>query len=700
MSFIQKTLQYGEHQLVLETGIIARQATASVIVSLGDTMVLVTVVAGAGPSKMQGFLPLRVDYQERYYSAGKIPGGFFKREGRPTERETLIARLMDRPIRPLFAKGFSSDIQVVATVLSLDPSIDADIPALIGASAALTLSGLPFNGPMGAARIGYKNGQYILNPSQAQLKESELDLVIAGTKRSVLMVESEAHELSEAIMLGAVNFGHKAYQSVIQAIEELAQTEGATKPAHDWKPVVEDTLLAEQVKRLAEQDTIAAYQIHEKGARALQLKAIRETVLEALATAEHAEDRKVQVEKIIEKIDRAVVRGRILDGQPRIDGRDFKTIRPINGKAGFLKRVHGSALFTRGETQAIVALTMGSGKDAQLIDSPLGEYKDPFMLHYNFPPYSVGEIGMMGSPKRREIGHGMLAKRAMRAVLPKEYPYVLRIVSEITESNGSSSMATVCGASLALMDAGVPLKSAVAGIAMGLIKEGDRFQVLSDILGDEDHLGDMDFKVAGTHLGVTALQMDIKIDGITEAIMEVALEQAKVGRQHILGVMDQILPAPRGQTSAYAPQIITLKINPEKIREVIGKGGSVIRALTDNTGVTVDISDDGTIQIAAVDRAAAETVCRRIAGIVEEPEIGRIYEGTVARIVDFGAFVTFLPGRDGLVHISQITDDRVESVSDVLSEGQLVKVRVLEIDRQGRVRLSIKAAHGEYDANS
>jgi len=700
VSLIKKTLQYGEHVLVLETGLVARQATASVMVSLGDTMVLVTVVAGAGPSKMQGCLPLRVDYQERYYSAGKIPGGFFKREGRPTERETLIARLMDRPIRPLFAKGFSSDIQVVATVLSLDPSIDADIPALIGASAALTLSGLPFNGPMGAARVGYKNGQYILNPSQTQLKESELDLVIAGTKRSVLMVESEAHELSEAIMLGAVHFGHKAYQAVIQAIEELAQTEGASKPAHDWKPVAEDTLLSEQVKRLAEQDTIAAYQIHEKGARALQLKTIRETVLEALATAEHAEDRKAQVEKIIEKIDRAVVRGRILDGQPRIDGRDFKTIRPINGKAGFLKRVHGSALFTRGETQAIVALTMGTGKDAQLIDSPLGEYKDPFMLHYNFPPYSVGEIGMMGSPKRREIGHGMLAKRAMRAVLPKEYPYVLRIVSEITESNGSSSMATVCGTSLALMDAGVPLKSAVAGIAMGLIKEGDRFQVLSDILGDEDHLGDMDFKVAGTHLGVTALQMDIKIDGITEAIMEVALEQAKVGRQHILGVMDQILPAPRGQTSAYAPQIITLKINPEKIGEVIGKGGSVIRAVTDNTGVTVDISDDGTIQIAAVDRAAAEAICRRIAGIVEEPEIGRIYEGTVARIVDFGAFVTFLPGRDGLVHISQITNDRVEAVSDVLSEGQLVKVRVLEIDRQGRVRLSIKAVDGEYETNA
>ncbi len=699
MSLIKKTLQYGEHTLVLETGLIAKQATASVLVSLGDTVVLVTVVAGQGLSKMQGSLPLRVDYQERYYAAGKIPGGFFKREGRPTERETLIARLMDRPIRPLFAKGFSSDVQVVATVLSLDPNIDADIPALVGASAALRLSGLPVKGPMGAARVGYKDGQYILNPSQSLLKESELDLVVAATHQSVLMVESEAHELSEAIMLGAVSFGHKACQLVIEAIESFAQTEGAAKPSMDWTPVVEDALLSEQVRRLAEQDTIAAYQIHEKGARALRLKTIHDMVVEALATAEH-EERKTEVEKILEKLDRSVVRGRILEGQPRIDGRDFKTIRPISGKAGFLKRVHGSALFTRGETQAIVALTLGTTKDAQLIDSPLGEYKDPFMLHYNFPPYSVGEIGMMGSPKRREIGHGMLAKRGMRAVLPKDYPYVLRIVSEITESNGSSSMATVCGTTLALMDAGVPIKSPVAGIAMGLVKDGDRFQVLSDILGDEDHLGDMDFKVAGTALGVTALQMDIKIDGITEAIMEVALDQAKAGRQHILGVMNQILPASRGQTSAFAPQIITLKINPEKIRDVIGKGGSVIRALTDNTGVTVDINDDGTIQIAAVDRTAAETVCRRIAGIVEEPEIGKIYEGRVARIVDFGAFVTFLPGRDGLVHISEITHERVDSVSDVLSEGESVKVRVLEIDRQGRVRLSIKAVQEDGPAQN
>ena len=702
MAHIKKTLQYGNHELIIETGLIAKQATGSVVVSLGDTMVMVNVVGL--PDKLgslQGSVPLRVDYQERYYSAGKIPGGFFKREGRPTERETLIARLMDRPLRPLFPKGFRSEVQVVATVLSLDPEIDADIPAIIGASAALALSGIPFQGPLAAARVGYHQGKYLLNPGQTALKHSELELIIAGTKSSVLMVESEAKELSEAIMLGAVQFGHDAFQPVLDMIESLAKSAEAKAP-WIWQALVADTTLSEQVKRLAEQETIAAYQVHEKGARVQHLKTIKETVLTALATGEEAADRQVQVEKILEDLDRSIVRNHILDGKARIDGRDAKSIRPITAQAGYLKRVHGSAVFTRGETQAIVALTLGNSKDAQLIDSPLGEYRDPFMLHYNFPPYSVGEIGLVGSPKRREIGHGMLAKRAIRAVLPQidHFPYTMRLVSEITESNGSSSMATVCGASLALMDAGVPIKAPVAGIAMGLIKEGERFQVISDILGDEDHLGDMDFKVAGTANGVTALQMDIKINGITEAIMQVALEQAKAGRLHILGVMQETLGHPRGETSDYAPQIVSFKINPEKIRDVIGKGGCVIRSLTENTGVSVDINDDGTVQIAAVDRAAGEAVRLRIAAIVEEPEIDKIYEGTVVRIVDFGAFVNFLPGRDGLVHISQITDARVEAVTDVLSEGQVVQVKVLEIDRQGRVRLSMRAVLEEVAAGA
>lgn len=689
MRAIKKTIRYGEHTLTLETGIIARQANAAVLVSLDDTTVLVTVV-GLPDSNPQDFLPLRVDYQERAYAAGKIPGGFFKREGRPSERETLICRLIDRPIRPLFPKNFSHEVQIIATVLSLNPEIDSDIPAMIGASAALTLSGIPFNGPMGAARVGYRDGQYMLNPTQSQLDESDLDLVVAGTHSSVLMVESEASELSETVMLGAVMFGHKQFQSVIQLINELKTEAG--KPAWDWKPLPENVELVNQIKETCTADIAAAYKIQDKHDRRQKLKEIETKLLEKLTTAENAETIKTEAKKILHTLESAMVRGHILAGDPRIDGRDTKTIRPIQVSTGLLPRAHGSALFTRGETQAIVVLTAGTGRDAQVIDSPLGEYKDTFMLHYNFPPYSVGEVGQVGSPKRREIGHGMLAKRSIRAILPHEtqFPYVLRIVSEITESNGSSSMATVCGTSLALMDAGVPVKGAVAGIAMGLIKDNNQFKVISDILGDEDHLGDMDFKVAGTTNGVTALQMDIKIDGITEEIMKVALEQAKEGRMHILGIMNQAISAPRAEMSAFAPQIVSFRINPEKIRDVIGKGGATIRSLTDDTGVTVDIQDDGTVQIAAVDKAASDEVRRRIELITADIEIGKVYEGKVVRIAEFGAFVNFLPGKDGLVHISQISDQRIENVTDVLQEGQMVQVKVLEIDRQGRVRLSMK----------
>jgi polyribonucleotide nucleotidyltransferase len=686
---IKKTIRYGEHTLTLETGVIARQANAAVLVSLDDTTVLVTVV-GLPDSNPQDFLPLRVDYQERAYAAGKIPGGFFKREGRPSERETLICRLIDRPIRPLFPKNFSHEVQVIATVLSLNPEIDSDIPAMIGASAALTLSGIPFNGPMGAARVGYRDGQYLLNPTQSQLDESDLDLVVAGTHNSVLMVESEASELSETVMLGAVMFGHKQFQAVIQLINELKTEAG--KPAWDWKPLPENIELVNQVKETCSAEVAAAYKIQDKHDRRLKLKEIETKLLEKLATAENAESLKHEAKKILHQLESSMVRGHILAGDPRIDGRDTKTIRPIQVSTGILPRAHGSALFTRGETQAIVVLTAGTGRDAQVIDSPLGEYKDTFMLHYNFPPYSVGEVGQVGSPKRREIGHGMLAKRSIRAILPHEtqFPYVLRIVSEITESNGSSSMATVCGTSLALMDAGVPVKAAVAGIAMGLIKDNNQFKVISDILGDEDHLGDMDFKVAGTTNGITALQMDIKIDGITEEIMKVALEQAKEGRLHILGIMNQAISAPRAEMSAFAPQIVSFRINPEKIRDVIGKGGATIRSLTDDTGVTVDIQDDGTVQIAAVDKAASDEVRRRIELITADIEIGKVYEGKVVRIAEFGAFVNFLPGKDGLVHISQISDQRINNVTDVLQEGQIVQVKVLEIDRQGRVRLSMK----------
>lgn len=691
MKSIKKTLRYGDHTLVLETGVVARQATASVLVGLDDTTVLVTVVGIPDPTAQLDFLPLRVDYQERSYAAGKIPGGYFRREGRPSERETLISRLIDRPIRPLFAKGFCNEVQIIATVLSLNPEIDSDIPAMIGASAALAISGMPFNGPMGAARVGYKDGKYLLNPTQSQLEDSDLDLVVAGTDTSVLMVESEARELSESIMLGAVMFGHQQFQSIIQVIRELAGDAG--KAAWDWVPATENSELVNQVKAACEKEVGNAYHIHEKTSRMQKLKEIESQMLEKFAGAESAPETKAAVGKILEKLDRQVVRGRIIAGEKRIDGRDTKTVRPILVNTKFLQRAHGSALFTRGETQAIVVVTLGTGRDAQMIDSPFGEYKDTFMLHYNFPPYSVGEIGQVGSPKRREIGHGMLAKRAMRAILPEEtqFPYVLRVVSEITESNGSSSMATVCGASLALMDAGVPVKAAVAGIAMGLIKEDSKFQVLTDILGDEDHLGDMDFKVAGTDKGITALQMDIKIAGITEEIMKVALEQAKTGRLHILSVMNSAIEAPRSEMSEFAPQIISFRINPEKIRDVIGKGGATIRSLTEDTGATVDIQDDGTVQIAAVDKAASEEVRRRIELITAEVEVGQIYEGKVVRIAEFGAFVNFLPGKDGLVHISQITDRRIEHVTDVLQEGQTVTVKVLEIDRQGRVRLSMKA---------
>lgn len=692
MKAIKKTVQYGDHSLTIETGVIARQASGAVLVSLGDTTVLVTVVGIQKSATQQNFLPLRVDYQERAYSAGKIPGGFFKREGRPSERETLISRLIDRPIRPLFPDGFYNDVQVTATVLSLNPQIEADIPALIGTSAALAISGIPFNGPLAAARVGYQDGKYLLNPTQDQMKHSQLDLVVAGTKDSVLMVESEAKELPENVMLEAVMFGHRSFQPVIQAISELAEETGRT--AWEWSPALPNQELVQRIWKASENEVAAAYQIQEKQLRQQRLKEIKDDlVVNFSGETETTAEEKAIIHSTLEELDRSIVRGRILAGEKRIDGRDHQTVRPITIEAGWLPRAHGSALFTRGETQAIVVVTLGTTRDAQVIDSPLGEYKDPFMLHYNFPPYSVGEVGQVGSPKRREIGHGMLAKRAIRGVLPEEgqCPYVLRVVSEITESNGSSSMATVCGTSLALMDAGVPVKAAVAGIAMGLIKEGERFQVITDILGDEDHLGDMDFKVAGTSKGVTALQMDIKINGITEEIMRVALDQAKAGRMHILDVMNHIISAPRGEMSDFAPQIISFKINPEKIREVIGKGGATIRSLTEDNDATVDISDDGTVQIAAVDRKTSEEVRRRIELIIAEAEIGRIYEGKVVRITEFGAFVNFLPGKDGLVHISQITDRRINTVDEVLQEGEVVRVKVLEIDRQGRVRLSIRA---------
>ncbi|MBD9355619.1 polyribonucleotide nucleotidyltransferase [Methylomonas albis] len=692
MNPIRKEFQYGDRLVTLSTGEIARQANGAVMIDVEGTSLLVTVV-GKKEASGGDFFPLTVNYQEKAFAAGKIPGGFFKREGRPSETETLISRLIDRPIRPLFPEGFTNEVQIIATVVSLNPEVDTEIPALLGASAALAVSGLPFNGPLGAACVGYKDGAYLLNPAKPALKESQLQLVVAGTQHAVLMVESEADLLSEEVMLGAVLFGHEQMQVAINAINEFAAAVGT--PAVGWTPAETNTALKAAVAAEAEQSIKAAYQVAEKLLRQDTLSAIRSAVVEKL-TADGLYNEK-DIRDVIEHLEYDVVRGAILNDRKRIDGRDLTTVRPISVRTGVLPRTHGSALFTRGETQALVVATLGTERDAQIIDALSGEYKDPFMLHYNFPPYSVGETGFVGSPKRREIGHGRLAKRGVAAVLPNmaEFPYVIRVVSEITESNGSSSMASVCGSSLALMDAGVPIKAPVAGIAMGLIKEGDQFAVLSDILGDEDHLGDMDFKVAGSESGVTALQMDIKIDGITAEIMKVALEQAKQGRLHILGEMNKALSSTRSEMSDFAPRIITFKIDPAKIREVIGKGGVTIRAITEQTGASIDLTDDGVVNVASVDRAAGEEARRMIEEITAEVEVGKVYEGKVVRLMDFGAFVTILPGKDGLVHISQISDERVEKVSDKLSEGDVVKVKVLEIDRQGRVRLSMKEVDSE-----
>ncbi len=695
MTAIKKVFQYGEHSVTLETGEIARQASGAVMCSMGDTAVLVACVAKKEAEAGRDFFPLTVNYQERTYAAGKIPGGFFKREGRPSEKETLTCRLIDRPIRPLFPKAFTNEVQIVATVVSLDADIDPDIPAMIGASAALAISGAPFQGPIGAARVGYKDGEFILNPGLSQLADSQLDLVVAGTDNAVLMVESEADQLSEQVMLDSVMFGHEQLQVVINSIREFADEVGVE--AWDWQAPEKDESLATAVKDAAEAQVVEAYQISEKQARYEALSGIRNQVVESLATGDDAKWEAGDVSDAVGSLEKKVVRTRIIDGQPRIDGRDVSTVRPISIRVGALPRTHGSAVFTRGETQALVVATLGTGRDAQMIDAIEGERKDPFMLHYNFPPYCVGETGFVGSPKRREIGHGRLAKRGVQAVMPdmEDYPYVVRVVSEITESNGSSSMASVCGSSLAMMDAGIPLKAPVAGIAMGLIKEDNGFAVLSDILGDEDHLGDMDFKVAGTTGGVTALQMDIKITGITREIMEAALTQAKDGRIFILGEMDKALSTPREELSEYAPRIISFKINPDRIRDVIGKGGATIRMLTEETGTTIDLDDDGTVKVASVDKAAGEEAKRRINELVADVEVGKIYDGKVAKLMDFGAFVTILPGKDGLVHISQISNERVEKVSDKLSEGETVQVKVLEIDKQGRIRLSMKAVHEE-----
>ena len=692
-------MQFGSHEIILETGAIARQATASVLVRWGGTIVLVTVVGNKQQlGEERDFFPLTVQYQERTYAAGRIPGGYFKREGRPTEKEILTSRLIDRPIRPLFPDDFHNEVQIVATVLSSDPDINADIPALIGASAALSLSGLPFKGPIAAVRVGYSNGEYILNPSFKQLETSDLDLVVAGTDKAVLMVESQAAELSEEIMLNAILFGHQQMQGVIQAIKELAADAG--KQAWDVKPSTSllDINVEQEMIQSIEASLIEAYQVPEKLGRKIKLDKLKESFIAQWLDEEKGITAKA-VQLFLANLEEKIVRGRILSGETRIDGRDKITVRPITIQPGFLSRTHGSALFTRGETQALVVTTLGTDRDAQTVEALDGEGRETFMLHYNFPPYSVGETGQMGSPKRREIGHGNLAKRALRAVLPSEsdFPYVLRVVSEITESNGSSSMATVCGASIALMDAGVPLKKHVAGIAMGLIKEGDQFAVLTDILGDEDHLGDMDFKVAGTIDGVTALQMDIKIDGITEEILQVALNQAKEGRLHILSIMQETLAEPRVEVSPYAPRITTLKINPEKIRDLIGKGGATIRAITEETGTLIDISDDGVVRISTSDLYACQNAIERIKKVTAEVEVGRTYEGAIVKLTDFGAFVNVLPGRDGLVHISQISKERVEQVSDVLSEGQIVKVKVLEIDRQGRIRLTMKDTEEEIE---
>jgi polyribonucleotide nucleotidyltransferase len=688
---IKKTFQYGANEITLETGEIARQAGGAVFVTMADTVVMVTVVGSKTADPGRGFFPLTVDYQEKTYAAGKIPGGFFKREGRPNEKETLTCRLIDRPIRPLFPKGFMNEVQVVANVVSSNPEIDADILALLGTSAALAISGIPFNGPIGAARVGYLDGEYILNPTATQLTESDLNLVVAGTRNAVLMVESEANCLSESVMLGSVVFGHEQMQKAIQAIEEFAAE--TQVDAWEWQAPETDEALAQKVGEQGEAAISQAYAIADKMERQNRLGEIRGDIIAALVSDAEDSPAEGDVRSAIGKLEKSLVRGRIIAGEPRIDGRDTTTVRPIAIRTGVLPRTHGSALFTRGETQALVVTTLGTGRDAQLIDAIEGTFKENFMMHYNFPPSSVGETGRVGTPKRREIGHGRLAKRGVLAVMPHldDFPYVIRVVSEITESNGSSSMASVCGASLSLMDAGVPLKAPVAGIAMGLIKEGDDFAVLSDILGDEDHLGDMDFKVAGTNDGITALQMDIKIDGITTEIMQKALEQAKEGRLHILGEMAKVISESREEMSEYAPRLITFKINPEKIRDVIGKGGATIRSITEETGATIEVDDDGMVKIASVEKAAGEEARRRVEQVTADVEVGVIYEGKVAKIMDFGAFVNILPGKDGLVHISQISDERVENVTDKLSEGDIVKVKVLEVDRQGRIRLSMKA---------
>ena len=688
---VTKTFEFGQHTVTLETGTIARQATAAVMASMDDTSVLVSVVGKKEAKEGQDFFPLTVNYQERTYAAGKIPGGFFKREGRPSEEETLIARLIDRPIRPLFPEGFTNEVQVIITVVSANPEISPDIISLLGTSAALAISGMPFSGPVGAARVGYSDGKYLLNPLQSELETSQLNLVVSGTDSAVLMVESEADVLSEEVMLGAVVYGHEQMQTAITAIKEMAAE--VNNPAWDWVAPVKNADLIAKIAELATEQVNEAYQITEKAERYAKITEIRSAVLEQLKATDEALNEQ-EAKDLFHDLEKTVVRGRITQGSPRIDGRDPEMIRALDVMTGVLPRTHGSAVFTRGETQALVTATLGTQRDAQRLDTIMGEKTDAFMLHYNFPPYCVGETGFVGSPKRREIGHGRLAKRGMLAVMPsaEEFPYAIRVVSEITESNGSSSMASVCGTSLALMDAGVPIKASVAGIAMGLVKEGDDFVVLSDILGDEDHLGDMDFKVAGTTGGITALQMDIKIEGITQEIMQIALNQAKAARVHILGVMDEAIGGHRDDISQFAPRIHTMKVSVDKIRDIIGKGGATIRQLTEETGTTIEIDDDGTVKIAATDGDQAKDAIARITALTAEIEVGTIYTGKVVRIVDFGAFVNVLPGKDGLVHISQISEERVNNVSDVLSEGQEVTVKVLEVDRQGRVRLSIKEA--------
>ena len=694
MTAIKKSFSFGEHNVTIETGEIARQASGAVIVNMDDTVVLVTAVVDKA-GEPRDFFPLTVNYQERTYAAGKIPGSFFKREGRPSEKETLTSRLIDRPIRPLFPKGFTNEVQVIATVISLNPDIDPDMPAMLGASAALAISGAPFAGPVGCARVGYKDGEYILNPTFSQLAESDLDLVVAGTTDAVLMVESEAKELSEDVMLGAVMFGHEQFQVAIKAIEELAAEVNA--PAMEWTPPETNEALVSAVSDAILSDLTAAYQISEKLDRYAAVDKVRDAAIAALVTDAEDSPSESDVKEAFYKVEKSLVRGRILAGEKRIDGRNLDDVRQITVRTGVLPRTHGSALFTRGETQALVVTTLGTARDAQKIDALEGQITDNFMLHYNFPPYSVGETGRTGTPGRREIGHGRLAKRGVMAVMPKEedFPYSIRVVSEITESNGSSSMASVCGTSLALMDAGVPISAPVAGIAMGLVKEGEQYSVLSDILGDEDHLGDMDFKVAGTANGINALQMDIKITGITKDIMEKALEQAKGGRMYILGEMNKVISETNQNMSHYAPRYLKMKINPDKIRDVIGKGGAVIRSITEETGVSIDIDDDGNVKIASSDFDAAEEAKTRIEQITAEAEVGAVYDGTVIKIMDFGAFVRILPNKEGLVHISQISDERVENVSDKLSEGDVIKVKVLEIDRQGRIRLSMKAVDSD-----